>query len=68
MKSVNCNIIRDLLPSYGTELLSKDSNDLIEEHLKTCSDCRKIMSNINGDKYLICSYLEVKFFLNIIFI
>lgn len=50
MKSVNCNIIRDLLPSYGTELLSKDSNDLIEEHIKTCSDCRKIMSNINGDK------------------
>ncbi len=50
MKSVNCNIIRDLLPSYGTELLSKDSNNLIEEHVKICSECRKVMRNMNGEE------------------
>lgn len=46
MKSVDCNVIRDLLPSYGAELLSKESNNLIEEHMKICSECREVMRNM----------------------
>ncbi len=50
MKSVDCNIIRDLLPSYGAELLSKESNNLIEEHMKICSECREVMRNMSVEK------------------
>ncbi len=45
----NCNIIRDLLPLYAEDLLSKDSIDLVENHLKECEDCQKELSNIKKD-------------------
>lgn len=40
MKEINCNIIRDLLPSYVDDICSKDSRCLIEEHIINCEQCR----------------------------
>ena len=35
-----CGIVRDLLPLYQEGALRPDSVELVEEHLKTCPDCR----------------------------
>ena len=36
-----CNIIRDLLPLYAENMVSSDTSDFVEEHLKGCEACRK---------------------------
>lgn len=37
-----CNIVKDLLPLYKEDLLSKDSVEFVESHIKDCEECRKI--------------------------
>ena len=37
MRDKICNIIRDLLPLYVDDVLSVDSKDFVESHLKDCS-------------------------------
>lgn len=49
MKSVDCNIIKDLLPSYIDKLLSKESNDLVEKHMQTCKECRKVLMDMSKE-------------------
>lgn len=36
-----CNIIRDLLPLYAKNMVTSDTADFLEEHLKGCEACRK---------------------------
>ena len=36
-----CSIIRDLLPLYAEKMVSSDTADFVEEHLKGCEACRK---------------------------
>lgn len=45
---ISCSIIRDLLPLYLDDLVSKESASEIEEHLKTCSDCREYYEYIKS--------------------
>lgn len=40
MSKRECDIIKDLLPSYVDEICSEASKEWIEEHLKECSECR----------------------------
>ena len=35
-----CEMIRDLLPLYHDEICSDASREIVEEHLKECSDCK----------------------------
>lgn len=42
MPRINCNIIKDLLPSYIDELCSTESKQLIEEHFKECENCKRL--------------------------
>ena len=37
---ISCNIIEDLLPLYVDDMVSEDSRQLVEEHLKVCPTCR----------------------------
>ena len=46
---INCNIIRDLLPLYNDKITSKESNELIEEHLSQCEDCKNYYKEIKED-------------------
>ena len=52
-----CNIVADMIPLYIEGMLSKDSKLFIEEHVKECEECRKII-----DKYdeTIKSDLEIR--------
>jgi phage head maturation protease len=44
----NCEIIRDLIPLCAEGLCSDDSKALIEEHIRTCEECRKLYEEIKG--------------------
>lgn len=35
-----CNVIKDLLPLYVDNVCSADSKEMVDEHLKTCSECQ----------------------------
>ena len=49
MKTVDCDIIKDLLPSYSDKILSDSSNKLVEEHLQKCKTCSEAFKNMNKD-------------------
>ncbi len=40
-----CNIIRDLLPLYIERMVSADTAEFVEEHLRDCELCRKEYEN-----------------------
>jgi cation transport ATPase len=40
MSKRECDIIKDLLPSYVDEICSEASKEWVEEHLKECEECR----------------------------
>lgn len=39
MNTLNCDIVRDLLPSYGEDLLHPSVRAAVSEHLIACPDC-----------------------------
>ena len=46
---MNCEVIRDLLILYADNCCSEESKALVEEHLKSCPDCRKALSDMNAE-------------------
>ncbi len=38
----NCNIIKDLLPSYLEGICSQDTKNIVDEHLRECDACRQL--------------------------
>ena len=49
---ISCNIIEDLLPLYVDDMVSEDSRQLVEEHLKECPSCRKMQEEMMKENYL----------------
>lgn len=49
MKEKECKLVQDLLPNYIEKLTSEESNKFIEEHIKECTECKKILENMNND-------------------
>lgn len=48
MKQINCNLIRDLIPSYLDGICSEDSKDAIKEHLMGCEKCRRYVNSLKS--------------------
>lgn len=48
---IECDTIKDLLPSYIDKLLSDASNRLVEEHLNECKSCQETLKNMNSEIY-----------------
>lgn len=46
IKINDCDIIKDLLPSYSEGLTNETTNAIIEEHLKDCSGCCEKLEKI----------------------
>lgn len=44
--SLDCNIVRDMIPLYIEELTSEESNTAIEQHLNQCKGCKKYLEEI----------------------
>ncbi len=41
-----CNIVKDLLPLYLDDVCSKESKELVLNHLKNCDECQKELENL----------------------
>lgn len=52
MKSINCNIITDILPLYIDGVVSDDTKQMVEEHLKDCYECNKEYKLLNQEVYI----------------
>jgi hypothetical protein len=46
---IRCSIVQDLLPNYIEKLASEDTNQVIEEHLENCEDCKKVYNQMVAD-------------------
>jgi predicted anti-sigma-YlaC factor YlaD len=46
---MDCNVIKDLIPLHIEKLTSDSSNSLIEEHIKSCEDCRQMINKLQAD-------------------
>lgn len=49
MNMMECEIIRDLFPSYIDGLTSGESNQMIEEHLEKCGECREYLEAMRSE-------------------
>ncbi len=49
---MNCNTIQDLLPLYVDGCCSEESAKLIEEHIRDCPECRKILEQMQNDSMI----------------
>lgn len=38
-----CEVIQDLIPSYVDEICSDRSREVVEEHMRTCAECQKLV-------------------------
>lgn len=55
MEKMNCDVIRDLIPSYVDEVCSQATKECVEEHLESCGECRLIAARcrdnaLSGEK------------------
>ena len=41
MSKISCHIIQDILPLYVDGIVSEDTKEMVEEHLRECESCRK---------------------------
>jgi hypothetical protein len=46
---IGCEVIQDLLPLYVDKLTSKESNKLVNTHLKECKSCNQLHSEMAQD-------------------
>ena len=46
MEKMNCDIIRDLIPSYVDEVCSQATKACVESHLEECGECRLIAARL----------------------
>lgn len=45
----DCKIVQDLLPAYIDNVLSEETKLYVEEHLKSCDECKKLYDEMNFD-------------------
>ena len=47
--NINCNIVKDLLPSYIDNISSEETKQLVEEHLKECEKCKEYLESMKSE-------------------
>ena len=45
----SCKIIEDLLPLYHDKICSEESSSMVEDHLKECAQCKKLLEDLDQD-------------------
>ena len=60
-----CDIVGDLLFSYNDGILSNSSKELVDEHLKKCEKCKKILEEIIQENDKKNQVKEIDFFKSI---
>lgn len=41
MRTINCNVIKDVLPLYVDDVVSMETKEMVEDHLQHCESCQK---------------------------
>ena len=49
MEKITCDVIRDLLPLYCDGVCSRDSRELVREHLEDCRECRGLLQKMRQE-------------------
>ncbi|MDE7230044.1 MAG: zf-HC2 domain-containing protein [Oscillospiraceae bacterium] len=44
---MKCEVVRDLIPLYDEKLCSAETAALLEEHIKTCTDCKALLKMLS---------------------
>ena len=52
MSMIDCKVIRDLMTLYVDGLSSKESNEIIEHHIKKCSECNDYLNSLSDECFL----------------
>ncbi len=52
MEEIKCTIIQDLLPLYVDGVVSEDTKELVNQHLKTCKACQKEYEQMTQTMYV----------------
>lgn len=56
MENKNCDIVKDLIPSYAEGICSQATTEYVEEHLESCGNCRQVLevykaNVLTGEKF-----------------
>lgn len=49
MEKMNCDIIKDLIPSYVDEVCSQATKECVEAHLEECGECRLVAARLRNN-------------------
>lgn len=52
MKEIKCTIIQDVLPLYMDEIVSQDTKEMVDRHLKQCGTCQKEYESMKRKLYI----------------
>ena len=50
MSTIDCAVVRDLLPLYVEKISSEETRKLVEEHLAECQDCRNLLEDMTTEE------------------
>ena len=50
---MNCNIVKDLIPLYIDGCCSKESEKAVEEHIRDCDDCKRLLEDMKSSSDII---------------
>ena len=50
---MNCNIVKDLIPLYIDGCCSEESEKAVEEHIRDCDDCKKLLEDMKSSYNII---------------
>lgn len=50
---MNCNIVKDLIPLYIDGCCSEESGKAVEEHIRDCYDCKRLLEDMKSSTDMI---------------
>ena len=50
---IECEIVKDLLPSYVENLVSEQTRKYVVNHISNCSECREILQSMQTNTILV---------------
>lgn len=50
---MNCNIVKDLIPLYIDGCCSEESEKVVEEHIRDCGDCKRLLEDMKSSSDII---------------
>lgn len=52
MNEIKCTVIQDVLPLYIDKVVSQDTKEMVDEHLRHCNRCQQEYESMKQDLYL----------------